>query len=168
MKAWSFRPASAWNTAWNDGATGRMIKGTQCRVPQKADKPLGCIEGAVATSIFNPQAAACTSPRSNRRLLPLSIYDRKMSVIGPVRGRECHFTENGCLHRKPALADFRWQSIDFVDALRDAMPRPFFVCKHPVPVLPAAKGMPPGPAGYGNRPRAAPAVRRRKAKTPRA
>ncbi len=64
----------------------------------------------------NPQAAACTSPRSNRRLLPISISGRKMSVFGSVR------TENAILQEIDApierlLADFRWQSIDFVDAL---------------------------------------------------
>ena len=44
----------------------------------------GCIEGPAGPSVFIPQAAACTSPRSNRRLLPLSISGRNMSISGPI------------------------------------------------------------------------------------
>ena len=42
-------------------------------------KSPGCIEGPQPFDC-NPQAAACTSPRSNRMLLPISISGRKMSV----------------------------------------------------------------------------------------
>ena len=64
----------------------------------------------------NPQAAACTSPRSNRRLLPISISGRKMSVFGPVRAENAILQEIDVPIER-LLADFRWQSIDFVDAL---------------------------------------------------
>ena len=65
----------------------------------------------------NPQVAACTSPRSGCKPLPISISGRKMSVFGPARVKNAILQEiDDPIER--LLADFRWQSIDFVDALK--------------------------------------------------